>query len=445
MKRLVLNLPLAICLAAAPPVVCAQTQAEIDAQKLRADLLEQQKRESDAKAAIAKNSAEEASAAAAAKVKMAKDEADAAKAKADYYQSLVPDPSKYKIADVKAPKVTATANKMAFADTTKLAHVIVEAIQTSTSVKASVAGQCAVQATILSEDASVRTLMTISRSVRKTLPLIVTRLAREDSELNQAIDDSGKSAGGPKMGVAGFAAVGEFALSLATILKPQYAFESASGLTVSEAVLRSQVSAALVKNSCFTVIDAAGVLYALDGDGTNLPLELKLSSEVEAGVNALRKSVVVARAKAAELRDKNPKPTSDKDKKASAAYTAAQAAAAALDAKAKAAADAADEAEKALGLLFAVDAQGGSPIDNAIRGGVLLSAVAKSPAYTLTVKSVASDIDAVAKDSLFTSLQVSVSSRTVVKWQLTNSAGRVVSVGAADTGEDMKMVKLAGE
>ena len=46
---------------------------------------------------------------------------------------------------------------------------------------------------------------------------------------------------------------------------------------------------------------------------------------------------------------------------------------------------------------------------------------------------------------LFTSLKVSVSSRTVVKWQLTNSAGRVVSAGAADTGEDMRLVKLAVE
>lgn len=446
MRRLSSVLPLTVFLVASPLVARAQTQADVDAQKLRADLLEQQKRESDAKAAIAKNTADEATAAAASKAKLAKDEADAAKAKADYYQSLIPDPAKYKIAEVKAPKVAATANKMAYDDTTALASIIVTAIENGTKVKAPVQGKCATQAAILPEDASVRTLMTVSRGVRKTLPLIVFRLQREESELGQAIDDAGKTVGGAKMGVAGLSAVGELALSLATILKPQYAFETASGLTVSDAVLRSKVAETLAKNDCFNVIDSGGVLYALDGANGELPPELKLTGDLESAATSLRKAVVAARAKAAELRDKNPKPASDKDKKAAAAYAAAQASAAALDARAKTAADSADEAEKTLTSLFTVDAQGGSPIDNAIRGGVLMSAVAKSPAYTLTVKSVASDIDAIAKDSLFSSLKVSVSSRTIAKWQLTNSAGRVVSAGAADAGDkSLKLVKLAAD
>ena len=80
--------------------------------------------------------------------------------------------------------------------------------------------------------------------------------------------------------------------------------------------------------------------------------------------------------------DTAPKPANEKDKATAGKRDAFLQLATSLDAKVKSITAFADETDKLVAALYAVDAQGSSPIDAAIRGGKLSDAMAGKATYT---------------------------------------------------------------
>jgi len=407
-------------------VASAQTQADLDAQKLRADLAAEQQRESEARAAIAKAAASEATAAASAQAQLGSDQASAAKAKSDYYLSLVPDPSKYKVADPKVPKLAATASRLAYTDASNIAAVIAKDIASHVDAVDGRKTCKTAAATILPDDGVARGMMMQSSVTRKTLDLLGTQLGSAIADLKTQVADSKQAAKGTKaVPFAAALAVGQLAMSIATIAKPLYAFDTTPTQAASDAVLRSKVLETVVATSCFKIVDPSSILYVPD---------LAKPRPEAAAAEGLAKMVTIARD---EVRTALSAAQTLKGAKSASKDTAA---ADGIETRAKTVTALADDAQKALLALYAADAQGGSPIDTAIRGGLLIDMLAKLPTYTLSVKTVASDMDSAAKDGLFTSLKVSVSSNTVVKWQLVDASGQVATAGALSQGEPLQAV-----
>jgi hypothetical protein len=423
--------------------------ADLDAAKARADLQEQLKRESDAKAAMAKNQADIANAEASAKASLAKAQADALKARQDYYQSMIPDPSKYKIPAPSAPKLAGSGTRMSFDETSPLAASIGETVRRAAGAGAASASDASVcdgnSISIVRADAGTRTLLALSMTTRTTLDVVTRKLAFQRTSLETLLSGKPVKAAALEFGAA--VALGELAASFATILKPQYAFDTMNEATTAGPVLQAKVYGALSANPCVRVVEPDAILTLVDlpAPGQNVPLgtlpdELQLVHDLQQEIEADRKTIKSAEAKVTELLDAAA--ALKKDKKTAAAASKLSLQAEQIQGASKALATTVDDVEKSLAAMFAADAQGNTPIDSAVRGGVLRRAMVGRPTFSLTLKAISSDVDVVAKDCLFCRLKVELASNTIVSWQLIDDAGRVRSSGAIRKDTPLTRVEL---
>lgn len=416
----------------------AQTQTDADQAKLRADYADALKREAESKKAAAVAEADAANAAQAARAALAKSETDADKAKLDYYKAMAPsapDPSKYKIAAPTAPIVAGTAARMAYMEAThvsgEVAKAILEALKTDLATA---------DVLILPEDPKTRTLISLSRALREALDQARARLVNERLDLDRKMTQQ------PTALIAGaaipvLASIAETVLSYANILRTQYAFGTSSQTSLAEIVLQAKVQETLVATSKIKVIEPDAIV-AMMASGAKQPPELDRLRALQTELGASRQKVIDAGGVAAQLRANAPKPKDDKDKAATDQRAAALKLADDIDAKAKTVAAAAEEVDKMLATLYIADAQGNTPLDSALRGGMLNDMLASGKAYMLSLKAVSSDVDTIAADGLFRGLRVAVASNTVARWRLTGLDGVVKSVGAVQKNSQLERIKL---
>jgi len=393
-----------------------------DNARTNADLAEQLKRESDARAAIARNQIEIANGEATARAALTKAQVEAERARSDYYQSLVPNPANYKVAAPSAPKLNARASEMAFHEAEQAAQQIVATLSRVATVKSDENNKCSESRWILPGTAALptRSLIALSLSTERMLQQVGDQVSSARQDLASAV--GGPSPGAarrsllPATAVAGGAAVLQGVLSIATILKPQFAFDTSNQSTTSGSVLEAQVFGAMASAPCTTVLDTNALLslVSLSGASSTAP---RVPPEI-ARLEEVRQQVASARADVRAALDKG---VAAKDARGERIVAAA-----------KLLSDVATEVEKSLLALYTVDAQGASPIDGAVRGGMLRELLAAHAAstYFLTLKTIASDVDLAAKDGLFVTASTSLASHTIVSWQMANAQGRVVSAGS---------------
>jgi hypothetical protein len=418
------------------PAWSAVTQGDVDAAKAAADVAEAQKRESDARIDMA-NASSTASAT------LAKAQIDAEKARSDYYLSLVPDPSKYKVAAPGAPKVDGSVARRAHAEAASAAESIANSVRTALApLEPASCPSKKIYVLPSASATSMRALVTTSLSTQQALVQLSRTIAAARNSLTsaQAPVPEGLVAGTPAVRAAALpvvAAVVQGVLSFATIAKPQYATTSSSVVTTSDAILNSAVIGRLAKSECIVVIDANSVASITPIDfieGYSVAPTMARLNEVQKQIAEARQAVIAA---AAQQLGDPPEPKADPTAKEKA--TAEGKAKLATDRSdriskaAKTLSDYLDAADKSLAALYVADAQGTSPLDASIRGDLLRQTLgAQTEAtYMLATKSISSDADIAAKDGLFTRASTAIASTTNVSWQLIRlGTGQIV---AADT------------
>jgi hypothetical protein len=414
------------------PDARAQTQAEVDEATRRAAYAEALKREAEAKKALATAEAEAGNAAESARLALAKAELESEKAKLEYQKALlptIPDPSRYKVAAPNAPVVAGTATRMAYAEADALAPRIVEEIEKSLP-----RGNAAI---IVPDDPRTRTLIALSRALRESLGQARDRIQHEWKRLDQVMTAAPVPMFvGPALPLVG--AIGEMALSYAQILRAQYDFGTSSQTVLAETVLQARVSELLLEHGKAKLVDPDAVVVLMTAE-SDTSVEMTALREVRKALTALREKFIDAGNLASRKRSEAPRV---EDKGNAAARAAAMKTADEIDAAAKSAGAVADEVHKFLAALFVADAQGISPLDAALRGGVLNDLLAKGQPVLLSVKAVSADVDTIASDKLFRGLRVSVSSNTVARWRLVAVNGTVLSTGAVQHNSKPERVEL---
>jgi hypothetical protein len=430
-------------------VAFAQTQAEVDALKLRADMADHLKRESEAKKAIAENELATASAAERARVANQKGGAEADKAVSDYYKSLfptAPDPSKYKVAVPGVPAVAATTSKMTLKETEHLMPGLTGAIQ-----KALTTARCTKkERLVFSDEVKVRSLLNLYRVTNANLEVTAAKIARDTGALKELIDPTIALAGGLPAALipAALTSLAEVAVSFATILKTQHASSSTSLQTMADEILTAKVVGALHGTSNIKWIEPDSILVIVPEITAASPQDAKAPGlvqhlqKVRVEIAAARKTVTDAEAKVKELRASAPAPKNDKDKKGAAEQKKVLDHADNLEKTAKALAAVADEADKIVLALFMADAQGGTPFDAGLRGGVLNDRMQTACMYLISTKVVAANYDTYAADSLFRGFRAAVSSQTIVRYKVSNEAGEVLTSDAVGHGTPLQRVEL---
>lgn len=438
-----------------PSQAQAPSQTAVDEQKRTADYWEAVKRETDAKKAIADAQAAIANAESAARVALAKAETEADKAKLEYLKGQlpsIPDPTKYKLANPTAPTVAASASRMTFDEASKLAESVASmlnaALQSLTasppqlapaSVPSPAAGAPAAvgpssAVTLLPDDARTRTLIALSRALREMLDQANTRLANEGNNLDDKAAQRPIQTLSP-MFLPAVSALGEVVLSYATILRTQYGFATVSQTALAEAVLRAKVFGTLATTRNIDLIDPDAIVAVTPPSGAALP-ELDKLKALQNTIADVRKKLRAASAKVDVLR--SPAASLPDNEKKAALKLADE-----IEVMARQVAGAVDEVNKMLATLYVADPQGNTPLDSALRGGILDDKLQNSPAsYMLSLKVAASDIDTIAANRFFSGMHVSVASNTVVHWRLASLDGVVRASGAGRESSPLEKVQL---
>jgi hypothetical protein len=304
--------------------------------------------------------------------------------------------------------------------------------------------ECVNKISIVRADAGTRSLFTQSMSVRSTLGFATKKLKEKREALDTLVKESVETQASKNRSmtssVGGVVAVGELAASFATILKSKYAFDTVSQTTLAGGVLAAKVYEALASDPCTSVLepDAILSLATLSCDAEKIDAdwaeELKhvwwLCEEVVQDRATVKKAFAEATGR---LQKQDSKGRKNQDLEASAKK---------LEDGAKRLSDLADDAEKSLTALFALDAQGNSLIDAAIRGGILRDILKGTGVFSLTLKTLSSDVDVVARDCLFCTLRVNLASNTVVSWLLVDHKGKVRTTGAIRKDTPMERIQL---
>ncbi|MBL8306176.1 MAG: hypothetical protein JNM33_05735 [Rubrivivax sp.] len=408
----------ALVLAASAPM--AQTAEELAAAKLAAEIAEQQKKAAEARKAAAVADAEAANAAAKAASELAKARADADKALADAQLAQAnalkaglptpPDPSKYRPEAPAAPDLKATVLKLTFEQTDRLAEQLAPKIQAA--VVAALGPGAAIEGVLLMpDDDKARALLAQHRGVGASLDLIEAGLRSMTLDLLEAKADEVRAFAGTALAVGSLL---ENALAYAAALRKVYGFATEDAKTEAEPILLAKLRGHMAA-SRLRVVD---VTAAWPGEGQSSALTAKLDA-VRVRIGEAREAVRKATRAPSPGRGAGPDgKTSEQDKKT-------------RQAKAEALAKQADDAEKFLVALHAVNAQGSTLLFDAQRGerlSALLTASTKS--FTLAVSVAGSHADTVATDRLFSGLKVHVGNTTVAHWKLVGADGVVLAAGA---------------
>ena len=385
-----------------------------------------EKEDAAAAASIAKDKATAATAMQTANADLTKAQIANLTSQQTYYQSLIPDPDKYKIADPKAPKLNASTSKLAYSNAATIAARIVTIIRTATPQKCCAKDDDKTNPiSILLTDSSAQSLLTQSASTQSVLSLAKKKLIAQRALLKASTEAKDEKAAAPAIGV--ISDVVQLAASFALILKPSRAFDSVSHQAVADSAFQSEVVGKLAASECITVHNPSAItnLSTVPVPGVadkNAPIELTLAAELTQEIGLSRDEIKTANEKIATM----AKPVGNETKKEKAdraatlkKFTDQVATFSAL----------VDECDKGLTALYLIDAQGNSPLDLAVRGGILRKTLTGRSVYTLALRTISSDADIIAKDCLFCEYKVMVGTTTAVSWQLTDQTGIITSAG----------------
>ena len=423
----------------------AQTQADVDAAKLRADLAEQVKREAEAREAAVKADAEAAAAGDTARATAAKAQTDADKAKADYLKSLLPtapDPSKYRVAIPGVPQVTATASGMTYDEAHAIALDIAAALAQKLDQRA-----CSSEI-IIAEDAKNRGLVTLYRSTSSFLTVANVRLTNAAADVRRRLKPADqRTAASAAIIPAAVSSLAEMAVAYANILKTQYASSAGSLTATADDVIAAKVCGKLQERAKAIFIDPDQMIVIVPDPDNLAPSDPKLLGQLKTlklSINDARAAVSEAMVESAKRRSSAPTPTGDDDKRGTEARKKALADADEIDAAAKELTAKCDDVDKAITSMFTPDAQGATVFDTSLRGELLSKRIAdkSSCTFVISTKVVASNYDVFAADSLFRGLRAAVSSETITKYRMSMPDGTVLVSGALSKNTSLKRVAI---
>lgn len=385
------------------------------AQGLDADLAKKLT-ESEARANIAEFEAQEANAAASARADLEKKQIEAESARADMYRALAPDPAKYQTADPKAPSMRATSIALSHDEATRLASVIAARLAPEV---------CSAPTALLADDPRTFQLIAARESAGRQLDLATGQVALARRQLAAAVASANAGGGAkitPKAALPALAGLVNFAFATAKSLKPAYTIDSVDTKFSAEASLSALALAkVLATPGCKArTLDPGAILPPLDG-----------SSQVSAAEATVKREVDGARAEAAAAAAQVGGLGKDEATKVQAA----------LDQLLRIA----SAAEKTLADLQALDTNGVSVMQLAMRGERLAASLRAQRPHVLKIQTVASDVDIIAKDSLLRSLRVFMSATVVGKWQLTDADGWLLSAGVESSRSGIREVRITPE
>ncbi|PIM54302.1 hypothetical protein CS062_05185 [Roseateles chitinivorans] len=430
----------------------AKAKSEIDAAKAKADADKAAADASKAAADADKARADAAATAAKAANDLAKGKADTDKAQADAEKARFdavkaglptpPDPTKYKIDKPAAPTLSATVAKLTFNQAKSLSSTIAASVaetlapfvvQPGSTVKGPDTTELK-KVALLADDGKGRTLLALSTATKEALVGVDARV--KETMLDLKAKKTNQPA--PAFGPGALLMIGsllENVVSYATILRTQYGFATVSVTSNAEAALQALVQGDL----------ARWEVRVVDTDAL-LPLPPN-SSDLGAKLKALRATISAAHVEARDTarlvkqtRENVPAGETEAAKKARMAFADE------VERKATELEQTVDEAEKFVAALLVTDVQGNTPFDAAQRGEALADTLTKvQRKLTFTLKVITSDADTVATDRLFAGFKVFAGNTTVARWKLTNSDGVVAGAGAEMLSSAPARITLTGE
>ncbi|KQW51450.1 hypothetical protein ASD88_02060 [Pelomonas sp. Root662] len=360
----------------------------------------------------------------------------------------VGDLSKYKL-DAPEVKLDATAARLALAEAGGLARQVADDIERVTG--------CAVNGgapvTLLLSSARPRALLMRAEALERNMLNSQTSLDNLTGALSNEIEkakliervtqqqqqqqqqQAGK--GGAKALFAGIAllpaigAIGEVGVALASAMRSSYKFDGVDNKDLITTVFGNMVQGQLSMKhgtGCRVLHVDAMLSSSLDARSPLFDREQRLSASVADAFKAVERALL----KAAELRKNAPQGTNDEKSPASKLRQAWLDAADALTVAATKHNGNADAVAKALLELATPDAQGDSPLDEALRGSRLraLLPADKARLYSLNLTLAGSKADVIAKNGFFSGLKVAVASHTAATWVLFDADGRLVAAGS---------------
>lgn len=458
----------------------AATKEEIDIAKNQADYLEQIKRISDANKAIAEannatkliegNSLNLLSktqielAKATADVDKARIEAD--KARIEKEKSLLPtplDPSKYRVNAPKAPAVDAAAIEMTYDSVLLISDIVSKKIKAAISNPALGCQREITKSTslpiIVQEESKPRQLIDIYRSTLINVNFFEKKVNEANTELNSALTVSEPELGTITItGLNSASAIIETAISLAAALKPEYTMASISGKTIADSAFRWSLYSSLEGSA--RIINPEHAISNINfpdsendneenGDNHNVYGTLtkkfsKLSDSINDSVDLIDKS----NEKIKEAKNEISKLPKKKDASPNNAKSNAKELAA-LNAYISSVTDSTkklqatvDLTKKAMIDLNVPYENGISTMNAATQGELILDAMRTGCLYTLSTQVIDSAIDVIAKDGLFSGLQVRAGQASIVRWAVYNEFGILISSGIVKNRIQAKKIAL---
>src|SRR4029453_16484193 len=120
-----------------------------------------------------------------ARANLAKAQIETEQARSNYYQSLIPDPSKYKVAAPGAPKLNASAARRAFDEAASAAGKVVTGVVNKVRVKVTEGKGCVPNVYVLPGSAAVatRSLIATSLSTQQALEQLAFQIGSAIKDL----------------------------------------------------------------------------------------------------------------------------------------------------------------------------------------------------------------------------------------------------------------------
>lgn len=348
----------------------------------------------------------------------------------------VGDLSKYRL-DAPEAKLDAQVAALAYAETGLLAEDTANAIWQALQE----AGNTT-KPTLLLASARTRTLLLQARAVEQSL--IATQASLDNMTL--VLQNDIAAAGKPTSSKVTFAAlpaaamlpaiaaIGEAGVAFASALRSSYKFGGVDNTTQVSAAFSNRVVGGLIKHVNVLQVEAimSGALH---------PQSSVLTAHENLVRAALRARAVVTDAldKARQLRQ-GPLPDGTDDSAAGKERKAILDRADALTQAAIKHNANVDAVDKALATLATADAQGDSPLDQALRGSVLAANLKRDKVYTLSFGLAASKADVVAKNGLISGLKLAVGSHSIATWQLVDQNGVIIGSGSGAKSTKLQQV-----
>lgn len=352
------------------------------------------------------------------------------------------DLSKYRL-DAPEVKLDAQAAGLAYKDTGDLVTEIAQAI-----LKAIPATKGSPTPTLLLASARTRALLVQARAVEQSLHATRASLDNMTRVLRNDIAAASTPVPAPVPGTTNarlvalpaaavlpaISAIGQAGVAFVSALRSSYNMSGVDNTALVSAAFGNRVLGELAGKAEVLQVDAI-LRGALDQQSS----VFKAHAALVASALAARQAVADALDMALQMRA-GPLPTGGDDTPGGKQRKAILERADALTAAAVKHNANADTVDKALAGLATPDAQGDSPLDQALRGSQLAARLNADSIYTLSFVLSASKADVVAKNGLISGLKLAIGSHSIATWQLTNADGRIVGSGAGAKATELKQV-----